>query len=127
MVLELVPAIIGELSKLDATLLVVLLIIGVVVAAKIFQYMMKAVFVGIIFGAAPIVLNFLGVEMAVTLQSIASSALFGIALFLVYAAVHTGLKVTKIVLYPFRRFFRRKPKAERIIIKEVERKKKEKD
>lgn len=126
MVLELLPAILAELANLDTTLLLVLVVIGVVVAAKIFQYLMKAIFVGVIFGALPVVLTFLGLEMEITLQSIASSALFGIAIFLVYAAVHTGLKVTKIILYPFRRFFGKKKKPEKIIVREV-REKKEKD
>ncbi len=125
--IEYIPLILGELAQLDTTLLVVLLVIGVVVAAKIFQYLIKVVLVGVIFGVAPIALNFIGVEIAISLNNIASSALIGIALFLLYAAVHTGLRVTKIAMYPFRRFFRRKPKAERIIIREVEREKKKKD
>ncbi len=125
--IEYIPLILEELMQLDTSILVILLVIGVVVAAKIFQYLMKAVFVGIVFGAAPIVLSLLGVEIAISLNNIASSALIGLALFLVYAAVHTGVRVTKIVLYPFRRFFRRKPKVEKIIIREVEREKKKKD
>ena len=115
----------GQVLQLDTMLLVILGIVLIIVAYKIFKYILKLVFTGIIFAFFPLIANFIGLEIPLTIQNILWSALLGIVVVFVYGIISTGFKVTKIILAPFKRKFDR-PRVQKIIIREEHEEKKDK-
>lgn len=121
MVLDLLFEFLGEMSQINTTMLVVAFLIFIVIAYKIFSTLLKALMVGIVAGAFPVVVNFLGFDVPVNLGSVMWFATFGIMLFLVYSSVLGGLKILSFLFKPFRAI-RRKKKERVVVVKEKSRK-----
>lgn len=112
----------SEISQVNLILLVLVVIVLIIVGLKIFRYLLRALLTGIAFGIFPFIAGYLGLGVPLTVNTIVSSALFGIVIYFMYSAIRTGFKITRFVLSPFRRIFRSKPK-EKVIIREREREK----
>lgn len=115
-----VSEIISQLLQLNTMLLFVVLFLLIIIAYKLFKYLMRVFITGMAFAFFPIIANLIGIPVPLTFQSVMWSALFGIMAYLAYSVMHTGLKIVSIVLSPFKRMFKKKPKVEKVIVKEVE-------
>ncbi len=122
-----VTEIISQMLQLDTMSLFIVLFLLIIIAYKLFKYLMKVFMTGMVFALFPIIANLIGIPVPLTFQSVMWSALFGIMAYLVYSMARMGLKVVSIVLSPFKRMFKKKPKVEKVIIKEVEKKDKKGD
>ena len=105
--LDMVFSLLGQLSGMNMAVLLVLLVVGIVIAMKVFGYLLRAVLTGIAFGIFPIVANYLGFPVAVTINSIVSSAIFGIVLYMAFSAIKTAYGILKIALWPFKKLMGR--------------------
>lgn len=115
----------GQLSTMNMAVLLVLLVVGIVIAMKVFGYLLRAVLTGIAFGIFPIVASYLGLPITVSINTILSSAIFGIVMYMAFSAMKMGYGVLKIALWPVRKVFGmgRSGNKPRVIIREVEKKK----
>ena len=111
----------AAIAEVNTMLLLGVMVVFIIIAYKVFQYMMRAIFAGVVFGAFPFVANFLGIAVPITLGSILNYAVLGVTLFFAYASIRNAVRIMRFVLKPFKGMFER-PK-ERIVVKEVERKK----
>jgi CBS domain containing-hemolysin-like protein len=99
----------GQFLQMDIILLFVGFFIFIVVAYKIFQVVFKALLIGLIGAAFPVVINFLGfnnlfgVAIELSFQNIIFFALIGIVAFVAYYILSGIVRVTKFVTSPFRR------------------------
>ena len=109
----------SEISQMNLIFLVLVVIVLIIVGLKVFRNLLKALLTGILFGLFPFIAGFVGLSVPLTVNSVISSALFGIAIYFVFSAMKTGFKITRWVLAPFRKMFRSKPK-EKIIYREKE-------
>lgn len=101
------------IGTLNMILIVIGLIILIFVAMKLFGFLIRAMLAGLAFGLIPVVLNYLGFAVAVTIDSVLSTALLGIVAYILYAAVKSGYGIVKLVTWPIRKLFglfRGKPK-----------------
>jgi len=117
--LDTIFQLLSEISQVNLIFLILVVIALIVVGLKVFRYLLRALLTGLAFGTFPFVARFFGLAVPLTINSVISSALFGIAIFFIYHTMSTGFKITKWVFSPFRKLFRSKPK-ERIIIREKE-------
>jgi hypothetical protein len=105
------------LTGVDVVLILMLLIVFAFVVIKIFQYFLRMLLTSVLFGIFPFISVFLGMNIDLTLNNILWFMLLGATFFLTYGAINFALKVTKTVVTPFSKLFKRK-KKEKIIIKE---------
>jgi lysylphosphatidylglycerol synthetase-like protein (DUF2156 family) len=104
-----IAEVLGQLLQLDIILLFAGFFIFIIVAYKIFQAMFKALLIGLIGAAFPVVINFLGfnslfgVTIELSFQNIIFFALIGIVAFVAYYILSGIVKVTKFVASPFRK------------------------
>jgi len=104
---------------LDTILLFLVLFIGIILAFKIFKYLMRVFVTGAVFAVFPIVANIMGLSIPLTFESIAWSALFGIIMYMLYTSLMTGTKiVNKILSIAGKLVGAGKPK-QKVIIREV--------
>ena len=127
--LESVFSLISGVGTINVVLIIILLIIGIFLAMKLFGFLLRALLTGLAFGIFPVIANYLGIPIPLTIDSVVSSALFGIIAYLAYSAIRSGFGILKIILWPFRKLFGlggggKKPQ---VIIKEVEKKDKKKE
>jgi len=121
----------GQFMQLEVILLFVGFFIFIIIAYKIFRVVTRALLIGLIGAAFPVVVNFLGfsslfgVEIGLNFQNIIFFALIGIVAFIVYYIISGIVKVTKAVASPFRGGDKGKIRKE--IKKELEKKEKEKN
>lgn len=114
---------ISQILQLDVMLIFIILFVFIIIAYKVFKYLMKALITGIVFALIPILANFLGFPMEISFGVIFQYAIYGIIIFVVYSIIHTGLRIVGFALSPFKRSFKKK---EKVIVKEVEKPKKKK-
>ena len=117
--LDTVFRLLSEISQMNLIFLVLVVIVLIIVGLKVFRYLLKALLTGVAFGLFPFVARAIGMAVPLTINTVVSSALFGVAIYFVFSAMKTGFKVTRWVLSPFRRLFRSKPK-EKIVYREKE-------
>ncbi|GEM_PF-5205290 len=122
--LDTIFSLFGHLSTMNMAVLLVLLVVGIVIAMKVFGYLLRAVLTGIAFGIFPIVASYLGLPVAVTINTIVSSAIFGIILYMAFSAIKMAYGVLKVALWPVRKLLGMGKGGEKpqVIIREVEKK-----
>jgi hypothetical protein len=121
--LETIFSLFGQISSMNLAVLLVLLVVGIVIAMKVFGYLLRAVLTGIAFGLFPVVASYLGLPVAVSINSIVSSAIFGIILYMAFSAIKMAYGVIKIAFWPFKKLLGMgKNKPQQVIIREVEKK-----
>src|SRR4030042_523542 len=104
------------LSNVDLIILIGAGLLFLVMAYMIFKQVMKAIIIGVIFAAIPVVLYLLGVGIDLSLQTIIWFGLFGIATYFVYDVVSGWFKVLRMVTWPIRKLLgggTGKPKEEK--------------
>ncbi len=120
----------GQFMQPEIILLFVGFFIFIIIAYKIFRVVTKALLIGLIGAAFPVVVNFLGfsnmfgIEIGLNFQNIIFFGLIGIVAFIIYYIISGIVKVTKAVASPFRGG--EKGKIRKEIKKELEKKEKEK-
>jgi len=119
MIEEIFSMFIGEMSNMNAVLLMIIFVVFVVIAFKLFKTLMKGLMVGGVAAAFPFVAMYFEIPMP---DFFLSMGLFeraiwfgvlGIALFLVYSTISGGVGIIKIITWPFRAMFRSSPKKEK--------------
>ncbi len=121
----------GQFMQPQIILLFVGFFIFIIIAYKIFRVVTKALLIGLIGAAFPVVVNFLGfsslfgVEIGLNFQNIIFFALIGIVAFIVYYIISGIMKVTKVVISPFRGGDKGKIRKE--VRKELEKEKKKEE
>ncbi|GEM_PF-2923633 len=116
-----VKDVISQIMQLDTVFIFIIIVVFVVVAYKIFSFLMRALIVGLIFAGFPLAANFFGFDFPITLHSMLSSAMLGFVVFFVYSAVATAFKIMGLALKPFRG---KKGKTKVVYVKERKEKKK---
>lgn len=120
----------GQFMQPEIILLFVGFFIFIIIAYKIFRVVTKALLIGLIGAAFPVVVNFLGfssmfgIEIGLNFQNIIFFGLIGIVAFIVYYIISGIVKVTKAVASPFGGGDKGKIRKE--IKREMERKEKKK-
>ncbi|MBU0530753.1 MAG: DUF2937 family protein [Nanoarchaeota archaeon] len=126
--MSLVGDIINIVLGLDTVLIFIVLFVFIIIAFKVFKYLVRVFITGVIFAVFPIIANLMGIPIPLTFESIAWSAIFGIILYLLYTSVMTGTKMLNKIMSLFGKLLGTgKPKPQKIIIREVEKEKKKKD
>ncbi len=126
-----VAEVVAQFMDLNMILLFVGFFIFIVIAYKIFKVVAKALLIGLIGAAFPVVVNYLGMQemfgitIELSFQNIIFFALIGIVAFVVYYVISGIVKVTKAVTSPFRGGDKGKVRKE--VRKELEKKEKEKE
>lgn len=108
-----------KLSQVNTALLMVVFVVFIVLAYKVFQALIKAFIVGVIAASFPIVANLMGMNVPLTISSVVWFAILGVTAFLMYATITGGIKIVRFAMKPFNRMFSRKP-VQKIIIREKE-------
>ena len=73
------------ISGLDSLTLAILIIISLIIAFKIFQYLFKALTMGLIFALIPLGLKWIGLPVPVDVQTVLFFILLGILTCFVYS------------------------------------------
>jgi hypothetical protein len=110
MALETAFFVVQELLKLNAFVLLGLVFLIAFVAYKVFAFVLRVLITGLAFGAFPIIANFAGIPIPITLQTILWSAITGILIYFVYMGIRFVYRIINIAFYPFRKMFSRKSK-----------------
>jgi len=100
--------VISQVLQMDVIMIFIILFIFIIIAYKIFKYLMKAFITGMAFGFIPILANFLGFPVEISFAVIFQYMIFGILVFVAYSMIHTGLKIVGFVLSPFKGLFKKK-------------------
>jgi hypothetical protein len=120
----------ASLSNIDVLILIGAGIVFLILAYMIFKQVMKAVIIGVISAAIPVVLYLLGFNIGLSLQTTIWFGLAGIATYFVYDVIMGWARLFRMITWPIRWLWRRggskKPKQEKPSQKE-EKKSKEKD
>ena len=95
------------LSNIDILLLIGAGIVFLIMAYMIFKQVMKAIIIGVVFAAVPVVLYLLGMEIDLSLQTIIWFSLFGIATYFVYDVISGWFKIMRILTWPIRAALRK--------------------
>ncbi|MEM7815833.1 MAG: hypothetical protein QXN71_01805 [Candidatus Aenigmatarchaeota archaeon] len=114
---------ISNLSNVDAIILIGAAIVFLVMAYMVFKQVMKAVLIGTISAAIPIILYLVGFEIELSLQTILWFGLAGIATYFVYDVISGWITIIRIFTWPFRWIFRRKKGSQKKGEKQKEEKK----
>ena len=97
----------ASLSNVDLFILIGAGIVFLVLAYMIFKQVMKAIIIGVISAAIPIVLYLMGYNIDISLQTIIWFGLAGIAIYFVYDVIMGWFKLASIITWPIRKLFRR--------------------
>ena len=117
--LEGILSLVTWVFSLHPLILIVIAIALLYIAMKVIKILTKVVFTAVVFGLFPVAAFIMGFDVTLTFSSIIGSAVFGIVAYFAYHSVRTGYRIIKIVLSPFRKLFRDKPKQQ-VIIREKE-------
>lgn len=122
--MSLIGDVINLVMGLDTGLIFIVLFAGIIIAFKVFKYLMRVVITGAIFGVFPIVGNMMGLAIPLTIESIIWSAIFGVVLFLLYTSLRTGTKILNTIMSIFGRLLGMGKPKQKVIVKEYIREKK---
>lgn len=98
---------------LDIAIIVFIILLILFLAFKIFEYFLKAFFVGIIFALIPFIMKISGFDVTVDIQSVLWFLFTGMTLFFIYHSISMVLKTTKFILSPFKKLFEKDEKNKR--------------
>ena len=96
------------LSTMETLLLLLLLLVLAYLAFRVFQYILKALVVGIVFMAVPFLLEMAGMPVGTDIRTLLWFMIFGVVSFFAFSSVRFGFKATKAVMSPFQRTFSKK-------------------
>jgi len=119
MIEEILSMLVGELSNMNAVLLMIVFVVFVVIAFKLFKTLIKGVMVGGVAAAFPFVAMYFEIPMPEFFMAMGLFeraiwfGVLGLALFLVYSTVSGGVGIIKILTWPFRKMFKSSPKKEK--------------
>ena len=97
-----------ELLKLNAFLLLGIVVVSAFAVFKIFAFILRILLTGLAFATFPFIANFAGIAVPITVQSILLSAIAGIVIYFVYMGLRFGFKVMDLAFRPFKRLYRKK-------------------
>jgi len=117
--MSLVSDVLNLLMGLDTILLFIILFIGIILAFKIFKYLVRVFITGAVFAVFPIVANIMGMNIPLTFDSIIWSAIFGIVLYMLYTSVMTGTKLINKIMSLFGKLLGSGKPKQKVIIREV--------
>ena len=113
----------ANIAHVDSTFLIIIFLVFIVIAYKIFKMVMKAAIVGIISASFPFLLSYVGIAtVPITLSSVIWFGMAGIAIFFIYSAINGFLRIIGFIFSPFSK----KKDKEKVIIKEVVKEKEDK-
>jgi len=115
MALDTVFMIAQELLKLNAIVLIGIVLAGAFIAFKLFQIVVKVMLTGLAFGTFPFIANFLGIGVPVNVQTILWSVILGIVVFMTYMSMKFAFKVLNLAFLPLKKMFS-KPKVKKVIV-----------
>lgn len=122
--------IITQMLQVNSLFLIIIFVAFIVIAYKIFKLVMEAVIIGVLSAAFPFIANYLGIaSVPITIDSVLWYGVMGIAIFFIYSSINGLVKVVGFFLSPFKGLFGEKDKKkvkERVIIREVPAKEKDK-
>ncbi len=107
---ELAHALLG----LNPYVLLGLIIVLAFVAYKVFAFVFRVLLTGLAFGLFPVVANFLGIAIPLTLESVLWSAIAGIVFYFVYSGIKFGYGVINAALWPFRKGFESRSEKKKV-------------
>lgn len=111
-----------ELLKLNAFVLLGVIIVAAFVAYKLFAFVLKILFTGLAFGAFPFIANVIGIPFPITFQSVLWSVLTGIVIYFAYIGLSFGFKILNFAFWPFRRGGKKVVRT--VVVKRVEKEEK---
>ncbi len=121
MVLDAVIELVLRFVQMNSLFLILVFVIFIFIAYKVFKAVMKALIVAFLSGIFPLVMLLMGMYQPVSLwqmfQTMVWFSLAGVAMFFIYSTMSTAAKIIKAVISPFRFMFRRRSK-EKVIVKE---------
>lgn len=100
-----------KLGQGNTYFLLIIFLIFLILAYKIFKTLLKAVIVGVISGFFPVFTYLLGLTDTLTFNHILWFGLAGVSLFFIYTAVAGGVKIISWVFKPLRFLFKEKKKG----------------
>lgn len=119
-VIDFVGNIISFALQLNIEILLIVIVVLALIAFKVFSFVMKAVFTGIVFALFPLVANYFGIPVPLTLNSIVSYALLGILFYFGYGMLSFGFKMTRLAMSPFKKSFKKEKPKKVVVEKESE-------
>jgi len=97
---------ISSLSNIDLLILIGAGIVFLIMAYMIFKQIMKAIIVGVISAAIPVVLYLIGFDVDLSLQTVLWFGLAGIATYFIYDVICGWFKMLNVITWPIRRLFK---------------------
>lgn len=97
----------ASLSNIDLLILIGAGVVFLVMAYMIFKQVMKAIIIGVISAAIPVVLYLLGFSIDLSLQTIIWFGLAGIATYFVYDVIMGWGRLIRIITWPIRAALRK--------------------
>jgi len=101
-------SVLSGLSNIDMLILLGAALVFLVMAYMIFKQIVKALIIGAVSAAIPVVLYLIGFSIELNIQTIIWFALAGIATYFVYDVISGWMKIMSIITWPIRRLFRKK-------------------
>lgn len=105
-----------ELLKLNAFVLIGIVVVGAFVIFKILGMIMRVLITGLIFGTFPVILSFLGFAVPLTASTILWSIILGIITYLIYMSLSFTFKMVGAIFSPIGKAFS-KPKTKKVVVK----------
>jgi len=97
-VLESIAGILGGIAQLHPVFVLLIFILFVAVAYKVFKALIKALMIGVIAAIFPFFANYIGISVPTDISTIVWFGTFGVLFFLVYNVVHSVLKAGSSIL-----------------------------
>lgn len=98
------------LQQPDVILLLVAFVVFIIIAYKTIKFIAKAFMVALVAACFPIAANFLGFNIEISLYNVFWFAVIGVGLFCLYSIASTGVKILKVITWPFKGLFKKSPK-----------------
>lgn len=96
-----IDSFLGIIGGVNDIFLVIILLIFIFVAYKVFKHVVKAIIIGAIAASFPFFAQYIGLEIELSMHNILWFGLFGIIIYFVYLGLSIIYKVVKAILSPF--------------------------
>jgi len=109
----------GELASASSIILILVFIIFVVIAFKLFKTLIKGIMVSVVAAVFPLVAIYFDIPLPGffasmgLLERMVWFGVLGLALFLIYSTISGVASIMKILTWPFRTLFKSSPKEKR--------------
>ncbi len=116
---EILGMLAGELASASSIILVLVFIIFIVIAFKLFKTLIKGIMVSVVAAIFPLVAIYFEIPLPGffasmgLLERMVWFGVLGLALFLIYSTISGVASIMKIVTWPFRKLFSGSPKEKR--------------